>query len=68
MSVNKIKRKTYSTSETAEGRRESRASDRAASRMSENLYLTFLLESNSDLSSRSKESSDGEDENDISIV
>ena len=27
-----------------------------------------MLESNSDLSSRSKESSDGEDENDISIA
>ena len=51
----------------AEKRQESRTSGGAASRMSEKAIIDFLLGSDFDLSSFSEESSDEEDENDISI-
>ena len=54
-------------SEMAEGRQESSTSDGAAFRMSDKAIIEFLLESDSDLSSLSEESSDEEDENNISI-
>ena len=51
----------------AEGRQGSSTSDGAASRMNNKAITDFLLESDSDLWSFSEESSDAEDENDISI-
>ena len=54
-------------SEMAEGRQESSTSDGAAFRMSDKAMIEFLLESDSDLSSLSEESSDEEDENNICI-
>ena len=52
-----------------EGRQGSSTFDGAASRMSNEAIIDFLLESDSELSSEShsEESSDEEDENDISI-
>ena len=67
MSVNEIKMITSLISEIAEGRQGSSTSDGAASRMSNEAVIDFLLESDSDLSSLSEESSDEEDKNDISI-
>ena len=54
-------------SEIAEGRQESSTSDGAVTRMSDEAIVDFLLESDFDLSSLSEESSDEEEENDISI-
>ena len=54
-------------SEIAEGRQESSTSDGAVTRMSYEAIVDFLLESDFDLSSLSEESSDEEEENDISI-
>ena len=54
-------------SEMAEGRQGSSTSEGAASRMSDKALIDFLLESDSDLSSLSEESSVEEDENDICI-
>ena len=51
----------------AEGMEGSGTSDGAASRMSDKALIDFLLESDSDLSSLSEESSDEEDKNNISI-
>ena len=51
----------------AEGRQGSSTSDGAASRMNNKAIIDFLLESDSDLWSLSEESSDEDDENDISI-
>ena len=55
-------------SEMAEGRQGSNTSYSAASRISDEAIIDFLLESDSDLSSLSEESSDKEDKNDISIA
>ena len=49
-------------SEMVEGRQGSSTSDGDASRMSDKATIDFLLESDSDLSSLSEESSDEEDE------
>ena len=49
-------------SEMVEGRQGSSTSDGDASRMSDKAIIDFLLESDSDLSSLSEESSDEEDE------
>ena len=54
-------------SEMVEGRQGSSTSDGDASRMSDKATIDFLLESDSDLSSLSEESSDEEDENNICI-
>ena len=54
-------------SEMAEGRQGSSTSEGAVSRMSDKAIIDFLLESDSDLSSLSEESSDEEDENNICI-
>ena len=51
----------------AEGRQGSSRSEDAGSRMSDKAIIDFLLDSDSDLSSLSEESSDEEDENDICI-
>ena len=51
----------------AEGRQESSTADGTASRTSDEAIINFLLEPNSDLSSLSEESSNEEDENNISI-
>ena len=53
--------------EMVEGRQGSSTSEDVASRMSDKAIIDFLLESDSDLSSLSEESSDEEDENDIQI-
>ena len=53
--------------EMVEGRQGSSTSEDVASRLSDKAIIDFLLESDSDLSSLSEESSDEEDENDIQI-
>ena len=67
MSANEIRMITSLISKIAEGRQGSGTSDGATSRMSSEAVIDFSLESDSDLSSLSEESSDEEDENDISI-
>ena len=66
-SANKVEMITSFISEMAEGMEGSGTSDGAASRMSDKAIIDFLLESDSDLSSLSEESSDEEDKNNISI-
>ena len=66
-SGNKVEMITSFISEMAEGMEGSGTSDGAASRMSDKAIIDFLLESDSDLSSLSEESSDEEDKNNISI-
>ena len=51
----------------AKGRHQNSTSDGTTSRKSEDAIIGFLLESDSGFSALSQESSDEEDENDISI-
>ena len=66
-SANEIKMITSLISKMAEGRQESSTADGTASRTSDEAITNFLLEPDSDLSSLSEESSNEEDENNISI-
>ena len=66
-SANEIKMITSLISKMAEGRQGSSTTDGTASRMSDEAITNFLLEPDSDLSSLSEESSNEEDENNISI-
>ena len=66
-SANEIKMITSLISKMAEGRQESSTADSTASRTSDEAITNFLLEPDFDLSSLSEESSNEEDENNISI-
>ena len=66
-SANKVEMITPFINEMAEGRQGNSTSEGTTSRMSHNTITDFLLESDSDLSWLSEESSDEEDENDICI-